>query len=373
MTLRARAFTPKKAATPPRAPAGIDTTRRVAPLDAIRGIAIGLVILTHTYTQYFPSAGIVGVELFFVLSGYLITGLLLRDVETDSVSFKRFYRNRFLRLAPALVAMIAIVATAEAITDYAGHRHLIVGGLPVALFYVADFTTALNLPAFPPLAHLWTLAVEEQFYLLWPLLLVGIARGRLAVRTGVDIALGCSAVLLILTALFVHRPEPAYTVPSTWAIALLLGCALAVRKGAPRPALVGWVAVAALVLLALVPDPKTHLTTYLLMVPAVGILGCALISNAIGPTPAWFLRIRLLQWLGLISYSAYLWNGPLEFFQIRFAAELTIPVAAASYFLIERPFLRLKRHAGERRKAAPGRPHSIPRNDVVHAPLPEKR
>jgi peptidoglycan/LPS O-acetylase OafA/YrhL len=333
-------------AAPTSAPPELRPLGRVAALDAVRDIAIGLVICRHTVPSLFGAGGIVGVEVFFALSGYLITSILAREQALNRFSFARFYRNRFLRLAPALIVMVAVIAVTEWARGDESHAS-VAGGTAVALFYLADFTTAFALPAIPQLSHLWTLAVEEQFYLVWPAAFALLVHSRNGAQRGTLRALSLGAVALVATASILNRPEPTYSLPTTWAIALLIGAAMAVGCfSLPAGPGEGWAAAAALGAMAFLPDAKEALWAYLAVVPLAGLSAAVLISNAAGNRPAWFLRSRWLQWLGLISYAAYLWNGPLTaYIGIKFSVFLTLLVAFLSYRLVERPFLAMKRHA----------------------------
>jgi peptidoglycan/LPS O-acetylase OafA/YrhL len=150
-------------------------------LDGLRAVAVYLVVLFHAGSDRF-SGGFVGVDVFFVLSGFLVTQLLLRDVEaTGSVSFRRFYARRFRRLLPA--AFVALVVTALVFAALASPVEVAdaLGGFKASFLYSANWyfidqsadyfgaDLATN-----PVLHFWSLAVEEQFYLVWPLLLGGL-------------------------------------------------------------------------------------------------------------------------------------------------------------------------------------------------------
>jgi peptidoglycan/LPS O-acetylase OafA/YrhL len=330
----------------------ISTTRsqqaqsRVPALDGVRGIAISLVLIRHAWPSVFGDAGFIGVELFFVLSGYLITGILLRDYRSGDMSYRNFYINRFLRLIPALIVMVGTVVVVVVTINPLGDRQFLVPGAVTALTYTSD------LPDWPlheltDITHLWTLAIEEQFYVVWPMLMLGFAaRGRL--RQVVWIALGVSlAALLGSVAYGSHADEmiSLYTWVTPWTISLVLGCALAagVLRFRVNPKVAGVILVT-LLGATLLPEAKSHAWGYLALIPVAGVLSVGLIANAAGPQPIGILTNPALRYMGKISYAAYLWDYPLaQWFSGIIAIPMVIVISSLSYRLIEQPFLRLKR------------------------------
>jgi peptidoglycan/LPS O-acetylase OafA/YrhL len=177
---------------------------RLPALDGLRAVAVYLVVLFHAGVARF-SGGFIGVDVFFVLSGFLITRLLINEyVERGGIGLLAFYGRRIRRLLPA--AWVAIVVTSVLYAAFASplERRAVLGDARAAIFYVANwrfigkgqdyFADALESS---PFLHLWSLAVEEQFYLLWPLLMLGLlavwGRSQLGVRV-VTIALGVSTI-----------------------------------------------------------------------------------------------------------------------------------------------------------------------------------
>lgn len=147
--------------------------KHIPALDGIRTLAIAMVIFFHGHVPFFAGA-FVGVDIFFVLSGFLITGLLLQEIkETGRIRLVRFYIRRALRLYPALVVMLTLVLLYDLYYAKAGYyREVIASGL-----YVMNYAMAFGyVRMFTLLSHTWTLAVEEQFYLIWPLLLLLLRR-----------------------------------------------------------------------------------------------------------------------------------------------------------------------------------------------------
>ena len=196
---------------------------RVLELDALRGLAIGLVVLRHSFPEVVGAAGIVGVEVFFVLSGYLITHLLLREHRDGTYRPRSFYRNRAVRLLPALV--VAVVVNAAWDLASGTDPTFVVGGALVALLFLADLVNLLGLPSVAHLNHLWTLAVEEQFYVVWPLVVArwGARPSSRALRCAVAVG----AASTVASVALLDLPEPTYSSPTTWILPLLVGAAVA--------------------------------------------------------------------------------------------------------------------------------------------------
>lgn len=343
---------------------------RIAGLDLLRGFAILLVILRHSWPEAFGGGGIVGVVVFFTLSGYLITGLLVDDLRAHGrVRYGRFYRNRAIRLLPALGFLLAGFVVVEGIVRLVGDPGDVPRSVLVSLTYV------MNIPGFdhgsPSLSHLWTLANEEQFYLLWPLILaVGF---RIRGLRPVVLASGVVLVVALVASLALVGPDvqDLYKLPTTWTISMVIGAAAQLGR-APldrvlrgRRATVGMaLGLAGLVALAFVPNAKERPIVYLCGGAVIGLLTVLAIwgLRRIAACPWWALP---LLGLGTVSYAAYLWNYPLTWWlrgaQVEawapLAAVLTILMAVLSWFAVERPFNRLRRRIElrERERAAASR------------------
>jgi peptidoglycan/LPS O-acetylase OafA/YrhL len=312
----------------------------------------------HAWPRQIGTGGIVGVVVFFTLSGYLITGLLAADIRTHGrVRYGRFYRNRALRLLPALVFLLGGFTAVTLSWDPLGDRQSILRSLVVGMTYTADIPFDHGSGALSPL---WTLATEEQFYLVWPLVLA------LAVRSNrVRPALIISAlvvVVLLVASMVVARPEISrvYPLPTSWCIAMIIGAAgyFALEK------VPGWLARsrasgamaggALLVLLILMwlPEAKDSPYTYLVLGPVIAWCGLAIIRYV----QNWQMLPSRVLWplrgLGQISYSAYLWNYAITmWFGATTAASpiggllticATLALAGLSWFAVERPALRMK-------------------------------
>ena len=175
--------------------------RHVPELDGLRGVAIIVVLIHHQLTTFLLKGGFLGVDLFFVLSGFLITGLLLSEFEhTGSISIRKFYMRRVLRLGPALalylIACVIVAYYTQQIISVQRQLKLIA----YALLYSTNWRMAFDWdPVLDPTAIIWSLSIEEQFYLVWPLLLFGCLALRLKRKF---IALGLVAVIV---AICLHR------------------------------------------------------------------------------------------------------------------------------------------------------------------------
>lgn len=325
-------------------------------------------ILNHADPEVFGAAGMLGVTVFFTLSGYLITGLLLRDLATDGrVHYSRFFLARALRLLPPLLLVMLGYVVVEGIFDHAGGRSLVPDTLLTGLTYT------MNLPFMPhgsgSMYHLWTLATEEQFYLIWPLVLAWAwrradpgARGPALRRV---IVIGIAAALLACLATMAYQwPDTAriYALPTSWASALLIGCGLRIGRDRalavlPRTVrtrcVLGTILVMGLLAGSVLPAQGGYPWTYLLTLPliALGSGVLVLLADTAAPTLGAHPLIRVLAALGLVSYAAYLWNLPIQIWIGDpqnlaggvLGAGLTLIAATASWWLVERPMQRLRR------------------------------
>jgi peptidoglycan/LPS O-acetylase OafA/YrhL len=329
-------------------------------IDGLRALAVISVILFHNGIPGFDG-GYVGVDVFFVISGYLITQLLeeSRD-ESARHQLATFYVRRMRRILPALLAtclVTAIVAVALFTPDELVNVGKSLAATPVLLSNVATWTRGdYFAPGVRqlPLSHLWSISVEEQFYLIYPLLLIAITRYRLPYRRLTLVVFASVSLALCVWASH-YKTEANYVFAPTRAWELLLGGMLAiggVRRIWNRIAAEG-LSVASLLGIAIVVHLYTPATPY---PGTAAILPCmataVLLATGNGPRPA--LVNRMLSWpplvfIGLISYSLYLWHQPLlVFVNYYYIAPLTpgatavllaatLLVAIASWRFIERP------------------------------------
>ncbi|WP_022882116.1 acyltransferase family protein [Gryllotalpicola ginsengisoli] len=337
-------------------------------LDGLRTLAVFAVIATHLTLPY-AAGGWMGVDVFFVLSGYLITSILLGEHDRfGSISLGRFYSRRLLRLYPALIALIVIGA---AFFPYlTGSLQGYADAAAFAGFYVSDFVAGTgHSGALGSLIATWSLAVEEHFYLLWPPALILMLRFRHGVLKWTAAAGGVSLASLVVASFFQTSDgsiDAAYYLPSSRFCTLLLGCAIAVllqRRVRVKALESAWagagiaLAAASLVLAANYLGRYPH---FAWESPAIGLLSAAMIWHLTTADRS-IVRVVLswapLVWAGRRSYGIYLYHLPvmavlqsavLPHFPVRhliFSAVVygvTIAVAALSYRFLESPFLRLK-------------------------------
>jgi peptidoglycan/LPS O-acetylase OafA/YrhL len=330
-------------------------------IDGRRALAVIAVVLFHHEVPGF-GGGYVGVDVFFVISGYLITQLLqVAREESARHSLVAFYLRRIRRILPALFATCLVTAAAGVVLfapDELVNLGKFLAATPLLLSNVAAWIEGGGYFAPPsrelPLGHLWSIAVEEQFYLLYPLLLLTITRYLLPYRRATLIVLGGFSLALCIWASH-YKPAANFYAAPTRAWELLLGATLALG-GPPRIAhriVNECLALASLMSVALV----VHLYTTATLYPGTAaILPCmataALITTGLSPRPA--LANRVLSWrplvfVGLISYSLYLWHQPLRVFVSYYRVTPLTPVgtavllaatmlvAIASWRFIERP------------------------------------
>lgn len=342
-------------------------SRHIPELDGIRGIAIIAVLIHHQLTPFSLSGGFLGVDLFFVLSGYLITSLLLAEFEqTETISLKKFYMRRVLRLGPALgLYLIACLC----VTYYTQSMDLktelkLVG---FALAYAANWRMAFGWDmSLDPTAIIWSLSIEEQFYLVWPGLLFACFAFKMKKRS-IAIALG-----VVIAAIFAHRwylltsgasLTRLYYGTDTRADALLLGCLSALLPARVLQSRKSWWNVAAIVSAVGVGYLvfASHFTDQFLYQGGFTIvagLAAVLVVSAANSPPlilGALLRFRVLRWFGEISYGLYLWHWLVvrntSFYELGYwepwaRLVLAVGISALSFYVVERPFNRLKKHFG---------------------------
>ncbi|HET9409454.1 MAG TPA: acyltransferase [Candidatus Sulfotelmatobacter sp.] len=317
------------------------TARRIPSLDGLRAISITLVILSHLVKwkhvslDRLGSYGALGVFVFFVLSGYLITSLLLREHErTSTVSLRDFYVRRAFRIFPAALVFLAIV-----IALY--WRQMTWYHIAAALLYVANMD-----PSRPWIfGHLWSLSIEEQFYLLWPFALRNWYRKRVAMLVGV---LLFQPLFLVALHAFKVQNGLLASLP-VYAGQLGIGCLLAIL--APRlPKISGSLALIMLVAVVFIPwfaatNRLRTLFSLFVLSPLLHVSIAGLVLHVI-QVPYRFLNWAPIVWLGRISYSLYLWQ---ELFcsnaSLHSGYLLVLPslaCAAVSYYLVEQPMLHLR-------------------------------
>jgi peptidoglycan/LPS O-acetylase OafA/YrhL len=327
--------------------------RHIPALDGLRAVAVTLVILHHAVgTTRF--AGEIGVDVFFVLSGFLITGLLLDEHAAGGVSLRLFYARRAVRLYPALLFMISVVAVAAVVTGQAAHY---ASHAAIAVTYLSNIDMTVTHHYLEPISHTWSLAMEEQFYLLWPPVLLLLLRRRARPRNViVGLAVVASASLIGFAVSHPSVTEPSFN-PMVRCGGLLAGCALAVAHmhglRFRRPALV---AAAGLTLLMIVVVTLSGVPTLLpLSVPAATAATLLIVGGVVAAPSsrlAQALSTPNMRYVGRLSYALYLWHYPLlalargtslpHVIALPLAMAATVAAAVVSDRWVEAPFRRLR-------------------------------
>jgi len=346
-------------------PGSIGAPREIRPdLEGLRGVAVIGVVLFHLGAPW-AAGGFVGVDAFFVLSGFLITGLILRERErTGRINLAAFYARRVRRILPAALATIMVtMGVATIVLAPLDIPNVALDGGAAALS-VGNIRSAIDAtdyfgPSTPsPFRHFWSLGVEEQFYLLWPALMI-LALGGTGSRRRVALVIagvvGVSlAAAVWLTA--VDQPWAFYSYP-TRAWQLGLGGLLAVTAGwvARRSSLilapVAIVGLAGLVAAFVFVDAGLPYPGIVALLPTVATAAVIAGGDRKGPA-RWLLGLRPVRWFGRISYSLYLWHWPVLVLPVlALGRELSVPerlvlaaisigIAALSWRWIEEPFRR---------------------------------
>ena len=385
-------------------------------LDGWRGLTIWFAISVHA--GYFTAGGVLSLDTFFVLSGFLITGLLLREWmrhDEEHIDLLRFWARRARRLLPALFVVLGAVLVYAAFLAPPLGLDRVRGDVLGSLFYVANWRFILSGQSYfstftapSPVLHVWSLAVEEQFYLFWPPIVLGVlwiarrrfhARGAVA-AVGVVALFGAIASAVLMASLYVPGGDPSrvYYGTDTRAQAMLIGAALAVivtlhgpiRSRAGRRllsvgAVIGFVVV-------VLPWFATNATrVHDLFYGRFGLLAYSAASAVViwrltQPSPGALgraLELRPMRWIGDISYEMYLWHWPLylvltpdrlglggvSLLAVRLSA--VVALSAVTHFYVGEPIrrgvrlrsprLRARRHrrcrGGGRGRRVRGDPH----------------
>ena len=332
-------------------------------IEGLRGIAVLLVLLFHSAVIGIPG-GFIGVDVFFVISGFLITGLLIRERErTGGIRLPAFYARRVRRLLPAGMVALAVTLVASFIlldpldrpsaAADAAAAALSIGNIRFALA-AGDYFASVQAPS--PFLHFWSLAVEEQFYLVWPALVL-IATHWWRPRLGAAVALGLVLVVSLTADVVVTGAAvnwAFYSLPTrAWQLALGGLLALGTRPLQSIPGTVsataGWVGLAVLVWAAFLLDGSLAYPGLWALAPTLAA-AAMIVSGMTRHGPGILLSTSPLRFLGRISYSLYLWHWPILVLPVAAIegelplaariglAGLAIVVAAASWRFIEEPF-----------------------------------
>ncbi len=344
-------------------------------LDGLRGVAVLMVLAFHFRLL---GGGWLGVDIFFVLSGFLITSLLLEEwQQRGTICLKRFYLRRALRLMPAFFTLLILCGIYALVFQSAEEAANTRREMAVAACYISNWPWLHN-TNMPMLGHTWSLSVEEQFYLLWPLLLYGmlrcgVPRKRIIRVTWIGII---TCVLYRLGLHFGHPPSGAermvYTLRiymglDTRADALLVGCFAGMLVSwnlVPRSRrFITGMSIASVIYVAVIWRFSTtrsldHVSFYYGLFTVVALMVATVIIRLMA-APAGLastiLESKPLVGIGRISYGLYLFHVPIIYWvspsglgwqypgSTLLVAALTLAAAVLSFFCVERPFLRLKR------------------------------
>jgi peptidoglycan/LPS O-acetylase OafA/YrhL len=354
-------------------------------LDGVRGVSILVVLFEHGYLFLYGRGGFLGVDIFFVLSGLLITALLAQEwQEKNSISFKKFYTRRALRLLPALFALV--IFTTIQILVFPPE----VGRLPVfrhllgVLFYVENWVGGYTV-----IGHTWSLSIEEQFYIVWPLVLFLLLKLGLSPRKILLILFAVISLVAVHRARLFYQRYGVFTTPydlrfhfdfrlytgtDTRCDSLLVGCAAGILISWQMIPNSAWLLkilriiafISCVVMgLAIIFVPVYWSYLYyggftLIAIAIASILVLLMLSP--GALISRVLQWPLLTWFGRLSYSLYLWHVtvysfylnhfgllPIKSYTLRIFIPLAIKfaasviVACASYYLLEKRFLRIKK------------------------------
>jgi peptidoglycan/LPS O-acetylase OafA/YrhL len=338
-----------------------------ADIDGLRAVAVLPVVLYHVGLSGMPG-GFVGVDVFFVISGFLITQILVSEIEDGRFSLGGFYERRIRRIAPAFLTVLAATTTAASLWLLPVDFDEFSSSALTALMSASNIFFFLNTGYFSgaadlkPLLHTWSLGVEEQFYVILPVFLaIAFRFGRRWVITGLAAGFALSFGLSIwLTA---ESPSAAFYLLPPRACELLVGSLLVFL---PRPAaapralaeLAATAGIVAVVLAVLTFSRTTAFPGAAAMLPAAGA-ALVIYAGSLGPSlVSRLLSLKPIVFIGLISYSLYLWHWPIMVFPRYLMIEFTPAVQVAlitaslvaavlSWHFVEKPF-RTKRTFGRR-------------------------
>lgn len=330
-----------------------------ADIDGLRAVAVLSVLAYHAVSRYFPG-GYIGVDVFFVISGYLITGIIMREIEKNEFSLARFYERRIRRIYPALFAMLFFTIVATSILYDAYVFKDFSESVLATTFFFSNIYFWMQTGYFEgdallkPLLHTWSLAVEEQYYIVFPLLMAILA--RYFKPKILQILIGIAAISFLGSIYVVgNNPSDAFYLPHLRAWELLVGSILALNpvssiSNSILRNMLSMTGLGMIVIPVFMYSPETPFPGVAAAIPVLGTafiiysgIGEAILVNKL-------LSMPPLVFIGKISYSLYLWHWPLIQFatyysikkitRIELVALLfaTLAVSVLSWKLIEQPF-----------------------------------
>jgi len=340
----------------------------VPELDGMRGFAILAVMVFHAISHIF-TGGFIGVDIFFVISGFLITALLIKEYDRyEHIGLKNFYFRRILRLGPALIFFLLVYSIASFwLFEHWKALSNVTDSL-IALFYMSNWARAFDIHTPDFLGHTWSLSIEEQFYILWPLTLRFLLKkipSRKTILILVSSVAFFSWMLRIILSINGTSVERLYNGLDTRADSLLMGCALGIAMSSNLissniqhkfSTILKYISpLAALILIIVIFTAKEgSMSYYYWLLFLVEVLAVILILNIFLARNSILSRIfsnKQLVWVGSISYGLYLWHYPIfrwigSYYHFSIVITIgtiaTFIIATASYYLLEKPFLKLK-------------------------------
>ncbi|QLE79099.1 acyltransferase [Francisella sp. Scap27] len=348
-------------------------------IDGLRAIAVLSVVLFHLDVSWVKS-GFLGVDIFFVISGFLITSIIIRDLNNDCFSIKNFYLRRMRRILPALITVLVfttffawLILLPQDLKNYTKSLVSAIASVSNLYFYkYLSFGYFSTDSTVIPLLHTWSLGIEEQFYIFWPLFLMFIFAVNISWKQKANYSLyrklAISSIILLLLSLLCFKylsyfevtnffsDEKFYYNPITRAFELLFGCLLAIHlssnKTSNNKILLNLLSVISILLILypiffkIVPYPSNW--------TIIACLGAAIYiyagtNNNYTPLIYRVFSLKPIVGIGLISYSLYLWHWPIIAYTTYLSIEKThlikiiiiiisIILATLTYFLVEKPF-----------------------------------
>ncbi len=361
------------------APAELRRLGHVPSLDSLRAVAVLLVLVAHLaailpvggFDARFSRSGFLGVDLFFVLSGFLITSILLQEQHRhDRIRLAQFYARRALRLLPALVFLFVVYGIYSQATDWPpfGRRDFFFDNVEATALYYMNWRVLWNPLGAADMTAIWSLSIEEQFYLVWPFALAAFLGWRHPTRR-VVVALTVGAVVVSLWRAVVFQRwgwEAAYLRTDTRIDGLLWGALAAslFARGLTPRRLPRWTPAAAALVgaVALVVVKGDRGTAYFGGISAWVLASCALVLYLASDPERWSTGTLadISQRIGRVSYGLYLWQLPAFRAISRWGDSWPAPVRTlaglallvgctlTSWFLVEQPVLRAKRRLQDR-------------------------
>jgi len=299
-------------------------------IDGLRAIAVLSVLIYHTFPHILPG-GFVGVDIFFVISGYLITSILTKEFLNGSFSYKHFYYRRIKRIFPALLLVVFVSLTfgwfillPDEFKQLGKHT---IGGMSFLsnIMLLTELGYFDNSSELKPFIHLWSLGVEEQFYIFWPIILSSVF---LLKQKKIVIIFILALMSFILNIYYTNNsPSLAYYLPFTrfWELAIGGILALIMHKNkttAPSKTYLSLFGLILIIISLIITNKNSAFPGFIALLPTFGA-ACIILSSSEGYINKAFLSQRLMVWIGLISYPLYLWHWPIITFTRIITDELT--------------------------------------------------